>query len=53
MLVEIPPCSPGHIRRVVVHYRCQVPRFRGITSRVFHKWATVVVLDSQYSTFKY
>ena len=25
-----------------VHYRCQVLRFRGITSRVFQKWATVV-----------
>ena len=44
MLIEISSCSPDHIRRVVfeVHYRCQVPRFRGITSKVFQKWATVV-----------
>ena len=53
MFIEIPPCSSDHIRRVVfrgslpmpgseVHYRCQVPRFCGITSRVFQKCVTVV-----------
>ena len=44
MVIEIPPYSSDHIRRVVFrgHYRYQVPRFRGITSRVFQKWATVV-----------
>ena len=44
MLIEIPPCSPDHIRRVV--FRGSLPmlgsRFHGITSRVFQKWATVV-----------
>ena len=43
MFIEIPPCSPDHIRRVVFRgsLPCQVPRFRGIMSRVFQKWATV------------
>ena len=42
MFIEIPPCSPDHIRRVVFRGSLPVPRFRGITSWVFHKWATVV-----------
>ena len=43
MYIEIPPCSPDHIRRVVFRGSLpMVPRFRGITSRVFQKWVTVV-----------
>ena len=44
MFTKIPPCSSDHIRRVVFRgsLPMQVPRFRGITSRVFQKWATVV-----------
>ena len=47
MLIKIPPCSPNHIRRVVFRgslpmQGSKVPRFRGITSRVFQKWAIVV-----------
>ena len=44
MLIEIPPCSPDHIRRVVFRGSLPMPgsEVPGITSRVFQKWVTVV-----------
>ena len=47
MFIEIPPCSLDHLSRVVFRgslsmLGSEVPRFRGITSRVFQKRATVV-----------
>ena len=45
MFMEIPSCSPDHIRWVVFQGSLPMPGsevFRGITSRVFQKWAIVV-----------
>ena len=44
MFIEIPSCSPDHLSRVVFRGSLPMPgfRFRGITSRVFQKWAIVI-----------
>ena len=44
MFIEIPPCSPDQIRLVVFRGSLSMPgsEVRGITSRVFQKWATMV-----------
>ena len=42
MFIEIPLCSPDHIRRVVFRGSLPMPSFEVPWSRVFQKWATVV-----------
>ena len=53
MLIEIPPCSPDHIRRVV--FRGSLPMPGSVASRLgyFRNGPQWLVLDLQYITFKY
>ena len=53
MFIEIPPCSPDHLSRVV--FRGSLPMSGSMASRLeyFRNGPQLLVLDFQYSTFRY
>ena len=56
MFIEIPPCSPDHIRRGSVPRFTTDVRFRGFVAShlgYFRNGPQWLVLDLQYSTFRY